>query len=166
MKALIISTDRFEDSELFYPKYRLKEEGVDVEVATPEGNDIEGKHDTEIESDLEISNINVDDYNLLVLPGGRSPEYLRVQAPEAADIVKEFDDKGKPISAICHGAQLLISADILEGRKLTCYWSLQVDVENAGGKFVDDEVVVDNNLVTSRHPDDLPAFMTETLKKL
>ena len=164
MSSLILTTDGFEDSEFQYPYYRLQEAGIDVTVATPEGEDVSGKHGTSGEADAAIGDVDADDYELLVIPGGNAPEQLRLEAPEAADIVASFDEAGKPIAAICHGAQLLISADILEGREITGYWSLEVDIENAGATFTDEEVVVDDNLITSRVPDDLPAFMAKTLE--
>lgn len=166
MKALIISTDRFEDSELFYPYYRLKEKGLEVEVATTDGDDITGKHGTEIDGDLKIEEARPENYDLLVIPGGRSPEHLRVDAPKSIEIVKKFDNMNKTIAAICHGAQLMMSADILDGREATCYWTIRDDLENAGGSFVDEPVVVDENLVTSRVPSDLPHFMGKVIEKL
>ena len=163
MKALMLATDGFEDSELTYPYWRLEEAEHDVHVATPDGDDIEGKNGQEWNADASIDEHDpeewADEYDVLVVPGGRSPESLRIEAPDAADIVGAFDDARLPIAAICHGAQLLISADVLEGRELTAYPSLEVDVENAGGQFLDEEAVTDENLVTSRDPDDLPAFM-------
>ena len=166
MKALIVSTDRFEDIELTYPKYRLEEEGIEVEVGTADGKNIEGKHETEIEADLKIKNAKIEEYDLLVIPGGRSPEHLRLEAPEVTKLVEKFDTDGKVISAICHGPQLLISAGILEDRKLTSYPSLKDDLKNAGAKFFDKSVVVDGNIITSRRPEDLPNFMKKTLEKL
>lgn len=168
MDALVVSADGFEDSELSYPYYRLQEAGWDVTLATPDGEDISGKHGVEFEADAAISERDadgwVDESDLLVLPGGRAPESIRLSAPEAVDVVAGFDAADEPIASICHGAQLLISADVLEGREATAYASLEVDVENAGATFVDEEVVVDDNLVTSRNPADLPAFMAETLE--
>ncbi|WP_423750798.1 type 1 glutamine amidotransferase domain-containing protein [Salinirarus marinus] len=167
MKGLIVTTDGFEDSEFSYPFYRLREEGWDVDVATPDGESVEGEHGYEFDADWAIDAHQPDwwaaEYDLLVIPGGDAPEALRTEAPEAADVVAAFDAADQPIAAICHGAQLLVSADVLEGREATGYWSLEVDVENAGATFVDDPVVVDGNLVTSRVPDDLPAFTTELL---
>ncbi|KXA93798.1 hypothetical protein AKJ66_00790 [candidate division MSBL1 archaeon SCGC-AAA259E22] len=165
MKALIIATNGFEDNEFSYPYYRLKEADFEVDVATPDSKSVSGKHGTEFEADLAIKDAEMNDYDLLVIPGGRSPEHLRMEAPESIDLVKEFYDADKPISAICHGTQLLMSADVLEGKRATCYWSIRDDLEHAGATFVDRSVVVDNNLITSRHPDDLPDFMRETLKK-
>ncbi len=166
MRALIVSTDRFEDSEFFYPFYRLQEEDIDVDIATPNGKSIKGKHGTEFEADISIQDASVEKYDLLVIPGGRSPEHLRIEAPEVIDLVKEFDREDKPIAAVCHGAQLLMSAHLLDGRNATCYWTVKDDLENAGGTFVDESVVVDENLITSRHPPDLPDFMKEILKKV
>ncbi len=166
MRALILATNGFEDSELFYPHYRLLEAEVEVDVATPTGKSISGKHGIEIDADLKIQDVEEKDYNLLVVPGGRSPEHLRLEAEEAINLVKDFDEAEKPISAICHGAQLLMSAEILEDREATCYWSLVHDLEHAGATFIDESVVVNENLITSRHPDDLPDFMKETLEKV
>ncbi|MFB6081659.1 MAG: type 1 glutamine amidotransferase domain-containing protein [Halanaeroarchaeum sp.] len=168
MKGLVLATDGFEDSEFNYPFYRLQEAGWNVDVATPDGETIEGKHGYEFEADHAIDDKVpgqwAEEYDLLVLPGGGSPEALRTAAPVAADVVAEFDDREKVIAAICHGAQLLISADVLEGRRATAYWPLEVDVENAGAEYVDQSAVVDDNLVTARHPGDLPAFMGAVLE--
>lgn len=170
MKGLIVTTDGFEDSEFSYPYYRLQEAGFDVDVATPDGESVSGKHDYEFEADLDVDARDperfADEYDLLVVPGGRAPEQLRVEAPESADVARAFVEADVPVASICHGAQLLISADVLEGRTITCYWTLEVDVENAGAEFVDEPVVVDEPLVTSRVPDDLPAFMAETFDLL
>lgn len=163
MKALIITTDGFEDSEFSYPYYRLQEAGYEVDIAAPEASEITGKHGYVFEADFALDEFEpswwADEYDLLVIPGGSAPENLRTEAPIAADIVWAFDEADQPIAAICHGAQLLISADVLEGREVTGYWSLQVDIENAGATYLDEEVVWDDNFITSRVPADLPAFM-------
>lgn len=166
MRALIIATDGFEDSELSYPYYRIKEAGIELDLATPNSKSISGKHETSFEAELSIEEADVDDYQLLVIPGGRSPEHLRLESEESIDLAKKFYEENKTISAICHGVQILISADALEGKDATCYWSIRDDLENAGAKFVDKPVVVDGNLVTSRHPPDLPEFMKATLENL
>lgn len=166
MTSLIITTDGFEDSELTYPYYRLQEADVEVDIATPDAESVTGKIGEEMDADLAVSDADPEEYDHLVLPGGHAPENLRLEAPEAADIVAAFDEAGEPISSICHGAQLLISADVLDGRDATGYQSLAVDIENAGATFRDEAVVVDDNLVTSRGPQDLPAFMAETLAAL
>lgn len=166
MTGLIITGNGFEDVEYTYPLYRLREAGFSVDVATPEGEVFTSKHGQEFEADLRIMNAEESDYDFLVVPGGRAPESIRTDAPDAADIIAAFDGSNKPIASVCHGAQLLISADILAGREATAYWPLEVDVENAGATFIDEEVVVDDNLVTSRYPDDMPAFMSALLDLL
>lgn len=134
-----------------------------MDVATPDGETVEGEHGYEFDGDFTIDAHEpgwwADEYDFPVVPGGDSPERLRTEAPRAADIVWAFDDAGQPIAAVCHGAQLLISADVLGSREATGYWSLEVDIENAGATYRDEAVVVDDNLITSPVPDDLPAFM-------
>lgn len=170
MQALVVTTDGFEDSEFSYPYYRLQEAGVDVDVATPDGESVTGKHDYEFDADAAIDDRQAGEwaeaYDLLVVPGGRAPEQLRSEAPEAADVVAAFVDADRPVASICHGVQLLISADVIEGCEVTGYGTLEVDVENAGATYRDEAVVVDEPFVTSRVPDDLPAFMAETLSQL
>ncbi|MFB6114525.1 MAG: type 1 glutamine amidotransferase domain-containing protein [Halodesulfurarchaeum sp.] len=164
MQALILTTDGFEDSEFSYPFYRLQEADWDVDVMTPGGKTVEGKHGYEFEADLAFEDADPDsvasEYDVLVLPGGGAPESLRTDAPTAADIVSAFDDRDKLIAAICHGVQLMISADVIEGREVTGYWPLEVDVENAGATYVDDAAVVDDNFVSARHPGDLPDWLS------
>lgn len=165
MRSLALATDGVEDIELSYPRYRLIEEGIEVDIATPGGKEIQGKIGYVFEPDLELRDADPADYDHLLLPGGRSPERLRLEEG-AASITKEFWEGGKFISAICHGPQLLISADVLGGVQATCYPSIQPDLSNAGARYVDEAVVVDGKLVTSRAPDDLPDFMSETTRKL
>ncbi len=166
MSSLIVTSDGFEDSELTYPYYRLQEADVDVDLATPGGETVTGKIGEEMDADLAIEDARPDEYELLVIPGGRAPESMRLESPDAVEIIRRFDEQDKPIAAICHGVQLLISADMLDGREATGYWTLEVDVENAGATFTDDAVVVDDNLITSRAPQDLPMWMDETLSQL
>jgi protease I len=165
MKALIISADNFEDSELLFPYYRLKEEGIAVDVATPAGGTIRGKHGYEMKAERKIADIDPDRYDLLVLPGGKAPETVRLE-PAALGVCKRFFEKDKPVAAICHGPQTLISAGLLKGRRATCYRSVADEMKAAGAIYEDREVVVDGNLVTSRQPSDLPAFMREMMRLL
>jgi protease I len=165
MKALIISADNFEDSELLVPYYRLKEEGFAVAVSAPGAGSIRGKHGYEVTVDLPLEAVDPDDYALLVLPGGKAPEQVR-QEPAALAVCRRFFADGKPVAAICHGPQTLISAGLLEGRHATCYRSVAGEMRDAGALYEDREVVVDGNLVTSRQPADLPAFLRETMKLL
>ncbi|MBS1263855.1 MAG: Deglycase [Methanonatronarchaeales archaeon] len=164
MDALIVVADGFEDSEFFYPYYRLLEAGFGVDVATPGVESVEGEHGYSREADLSVDEADEERYDLLVIPGGKSPEHLRIEAPRSAALAREFDDADKKLAAICHGPQILMSAGVLEGRDATCYPSIRDDLENAGANFVDEPAVVDGNLVTSRSPDDLPDFMAETIR--
>ena len=165
MKALIISADNFEDSELLVPYYRLKEEGVEVTVASLSRGAIKGKHGYEVTVDKTLDEVNPDEYAILVLPGGAAPAAVRKE-PKALDITRAFFVKNKPVVAICHGPQILISAGLMQRRRATCYKSVADELKEAGALYEDREVVVDANLVTSRQPADLPAFMRETLKQL
>jgi protease I len=165
MKALIISADNFEDSELLVPYYRLKEEGIEVDVATPAGGTIRGKHGYEVKADRIIADIDPDSYDLLVLPGGKAPETVRRDAAALA-VCRRFFERNKPVAAICHGPQTLISAGLLGGRRATCYRTVADELKQAAALYEDTEVVVDGNLVTSRQPSDLPAFVREMMRLL
>ncbi|HAM53208.1 MAG TPA: type 1 glutamine amidotransferase, partial [Nitrospiraceae bacterium] len=124
-----------------------------------------GKHGYEVEVNKTLKDVNPADYDILVLPGGKAPETIRKEK-EAIAIVKHFFQTNKPVSAICHGPQTLITAGLLKGRHATCYQSVAPEMRDAGAVYEDKEVVVDGNLVTSRQPADLPAFLRETMKKL
>jgi protease I len=165
MKALIISADNFEDTELLVPYYRLKEEDLHVDIASIDKGRITGKRGYQVQVDKSIGEVNPDDYDILILPGGKAPETVRKQK-KAVEIAKHFFQKNKPVSAICHGPQTLITAGLLKGRHATCYTSVAQELKEAGAIYEDKEVVVDGNLVTSRQPSDLPAFMRETMKIL
>ena len=165
MKALIISADNFEDSELLVPYYRLKEAGAEVTVASMGRGAIKGKHGYEVAVDKTLDEVNPDDYAILVLPGGKAPAAVRKEA-KALAIAKSFFARNKPVAAICHGPQVLISAGLLKGRRATCYKSVVDELKEAGALYEDREVVVDANLITSRQPADLPAFMCETMKQI
>jgi protease I len=165
MKALVISADNFEDTELLVPYYRLQEEGIDVDVASIRKGTIKGKHGYEVAVTKTLSEVRPDEYDILVLPGGRAPEAVRKQQ-KAVEIAEHFFQKNKPVSAICHGPQTLITGGLLKGRRATCYRTVAEEMKAAGAIYEDREVVVDGNLVTSRQPSDLPAFMRETLKMI
>jgi protease I len=165
MKALILSADNFEDTELLVPFYRLKEEGIEVHVASMKKGTIKGKHGYEVEVDKTLREVDPADYDILILPGGKAPEAIRKEK-DALEIAKDFFHKNKPVSAVCHGPQTLISAGLLRGRHATCYKSVAREMKDAGAIYEDKEVVVDGNLVTSRQPSDLPSFLRETMKLL
>lgn len=165
MKGLIISADGAEDRELFYPYYRLKEEGIGIEVASFFRTPITGKRNLEMEVDLTLNEVKVEDYDALILPGGKAPEKLRKDR-DVLRITQEFFRQGKPIAAICHGPQILLSAGFLKGKKATCAPSVKEELVQAGVDYQDKEVVVERNIITSRLPKDLPAFSRELMKKL
>ena len=165
MNALIISADNFEDTELLVPYYRMKEEGVHVNVASVRKGMIRGKHGYEILADRTLSEIDPEGYDLLFLPGGKAPETIRKEET-ALEIVKHFFERGKTVIAICHGPQILISAGVMKGRVATCYRSVASELRESGATYVDKEVVVDGNLISSRQPQDLPALMREMVEKI
>jgi protease I len=165
MKALMLSADNFEDTELLVPYYRLQEEGVHVDVASMKAGKIKGKHGYEVTVDKTLKEVNPEEYDILILPGGKAPEAVRKEK-KAIEIAKYFFAKNKPVAAICHGPQTLITAGLMKGRHATCYKSVAPEMKVAGATYEDREVVVDDNLVTSRQPSDLPAFLRETMKKI
>lgn len=165
MKALIVSADHFEDSELLFPFYRLQEAGLAVDVASISRGKIRGKHGYEVIADKALAEVDPQAYDLLVLPGGKAPATLRNEAAAIA-IAQDFMRSDKPVAAICHGPQILISAGVLVGRRATCYRSVAEELKQAGALYEDQEVVVDGKLVTSRQPADLPAFMREMVRLL
>jgi protease I len=165
MKVLILSADNFEDSELLVPYYRFIEEGFQVVIASIKTGRITGKHGYEVEVDKILEEVNTDDYELLLLPGGKAPAQLRKQ-PAALEIALRFFAENKPVAAICHGPQILISAGLLKGRRATCYKLVATELKEAGAEYEDRELVVDGNLVTARQPSDIPVFMREIMKML
>ena len=166
-KIAVVMTDLFEDVEFTEPAKAFEEAGHELTIIEKEaGKSVKGKSEgAEVKVDKGIDEVTPDDFDALLIPGGFSPDQLRGDDRFVA-FTKAFADSNKPIFAICHGPQLLITADTLRGKKATAYKSVAVDVKNAGAHFEDSEVVVDGNLVTSRQPDDLPAFNRESLKLL
>lgn len=165
MKALILSANNFEDSELLVPLYRLQEAGYGVEVAAGERGSISGKHGYEVRVDKTFAEVDPADYAVLILPGGKAPAAIRDEAPVQA-IARAFFGADKPVGAICHGPQILVSAGLLNGRRATCYRTVAEELRAAGAEYQDSEVVVDGRLVTARQPGDLPAFMRELVRLL
>ncbi|GAB6101148.1 deglycase PfpI [Thermococcus atlanticus] len=165
MKVLFLSADDFEDLELIYPLHRLKEEGHEVYVASFERGRIQGKHGYTVKVDLSFDEVDPEEFDALVLPGGKAPERVRLNG-NALNIARKMFLDGKPVASICHGPQILISAGVLKGRRGTSVITIKDDVVNAGAEYVDAEVVVDGNWVSSRHPGDLYAWMREFVKLL
>lgn len=165
MHVLIISADLFEDSELEIPLRELKSANFKIDVASFKTGTIVGKHGAKINVNQTVDDVRSDDYDLLILPGGKAPEQLR-KSVRVIEIVRDFFEHNKPIAAICHGPQILISAGVVKGRKMTAYKSVEPELVKAGAEYIDARVVVDNNLITSRQPSDLPNFINEIKKKL
>ncbi len=165
MKVLILVENEFEDLELFYPFYRMREEGIDVEIASSSLDVRVGKKGYAAKPDLTYEDVKVEEYAALILPGGKSPERVRVNE-RAVEIVKKFLKLEKPVAAICHGPQLLISAMAVKGRRMTSWIGIRDDLIASGALYEDKPVVVDGNVITSRMPDDLPHFCRELVKML
>ncbi len=165
MKVLILSASQFEDSELRVPLEQLRKEDIQVEIASVRAGRITGKHGYQAEVNKTLRQINTDDYDLLLVPGGKAPAELRKEN-DALEIVKSFFERKKPVAAICHGPQVLIAAGVMNSRRATCYRSVAREIQAAGAIYEDREVVVDGNLITSRQPSDLGAFMREIMKSL
>jgi len=168
-RVAILATDGVEQSELEQPRKALDEAGATTLVVSPKPGSIKGwQHDhwgSEIPVDVGINDARPDDFDALLLPGGvMNPDRLR-QNKQAVQFVKSFFQAGKPIAAICHGPWLLVEADVVRDRTVTSWPSLQTDIRNAGGDWVDREVVTDEGLVTSRKPDDIPAFNRKMIEE-
>jgi protease I len=157
VKALILVADGFEDLEMFYPLYRLREERIHVTVAAPGGQVVTGQHGYKVEPDTPIRELNPAEYNLLLIPGGAASERLRLRE-EAVDVARTFMDEDRRVAVIGRGIQLLISAGALSGRQATCAAALRDDLRAAGGTYRDEGVVTDGNLLSCRGGDALPAL--------
>jgi protease I len=169
-KVAILTEEGFEQVELTSPLEALKEAGATVHVISPEGGEIKAWDQTNwgitITADKKLEDVSPDDYDALVLPGGvLNPDKLR-QHKDAVAFVSAFLDEGKPVAAICHGPQTLIETGMISGRTMTSYPSLKTDLKNAGVNWVDEEVVADKGLVTSRTPADLPAFNKKMIEEI
>ena len=164
-KAAVFVEEQFNDQEFWYPYFRLIEAGAQTVVCGSGRTSVfTGKAGTQAKADTDASSLNADDYDILVIPGGFAPDFMR-RNKEMVNFVSEMDKKKKIIASICHGGWMLVSAKILKGRKATSFFGIQDDMINAGAKWTDEEVVEDDNLITSRTPDDLPAFMRTVIGK-
>ncbi len=168
LKVAILVANGFEQVEMTKPRQFLQEAGAETDLISPENGKVKGweinRWGDEFDVDIPLSEAKVSDYDALLLPGGvLNPDKLRMKK-EAIDFVKEFYKQDKPIAAICHGPWILINAEIVKGRKLTSWPSIKTDLINAGANWVDQEAVIDGKLLTSRKPDDIPAFNEAMLK--
>lgn len=168
LKVAILVTDGFEQIELIKPRQALTQAGAETRIVSPKGGRVRGWHFTdwgdEFPVDIALDRARPDDFDALLLPGGvMNPDALRMQAP-AVEFVKAFFGAGKPVAVICHGPWTVIEAGAARGRRIASWPSLKTDLQNAGAEWVDQEAVVDGNLVSSRKPDDLPAFNREMVE--
>ncbi|MFQ5895542.1 MAG: type 1 glutamine amidotransferase domain-containing protein [Nitrospinota bacterium] len=163
-RVAILAEDTYQEMELWYPYYRLLEEGAQVQVV---GNKKQhaSKHGYPVQSDLSAEEAEPEDFDALVIPGGYAPDLMRRSAPMVR-LTQAMFEQGKLVAAICHAGWMLCSAGVVKGRTATCFFSIKDDLKNAGANYVDQEVAVDGNLITSRHPGDLPAFLRATVEWL
>jgi protease I len=165
-KMLIFIENGFEDAEFVYPYYRFQEEGYKMNIVAPKAKQTYiGKHGISFTSEITPEQVNLEEYDAVIIPGGQAPDKMRLNKG-LVNIVKEANNKNKVIAAICHAPQVLIEADIVRDRTLTSWASVKTDLRNAGAKVVDQAAVVDGNLVTSRSPRDLPDFCKATINLL
>jgi protease I len=168
-KVAILVADGFEQVEMTKPREALKEAGAETKIVSPSSGKIQGMHHADkgdqFDVDVELKNARAEEFDALMIPGGlMNPDQLR-STPEALEFTQHFFDAGKPVAAICHGPWVLIDAGVVRGRTVTSWPAIQTDLRNAGANWVDKEVVVDNGLVTSRKPDDIPAFNRKMIEE-
>jgi protease I len=165
-KVIILIEEMFNVFEFWYPYYRLKEEGVEVTVVGSGSAEVyTGKPGTQAKADVSADQVSAEEFDGIIIPGGYAPDMMR-RYPAMINLVKDIFNAGKPVAAICHAGWMLVSAGILSGKRATSFFAIKDDLINAGAQWVDQEVVVDENLITSRVPDDLPAFMKAVINML
>lgn len=163
--VLLLIENDFEDLEALYPYYRMQEAGHNVTVAGDKIDTYRSKHGYPLKSDKTPTDIKISDFQCLIIPGGQAPDRMRIK-PAMVTLVKDAVEKGLVVAAICHAAQMLIEAEVVRGKKATCWPSVKTDLINAGALYVDTSVVVDGKFVTSRQPADLPDFCRKILEAL
>ncbi len=158
-RAAVLVEQQYQEMEVWYPVYRLREAGCTVTLVGPEADKTyPSKLGYPAKADKGINDVTANDFDLVVVPGGFAPDFMR-RTPKMIELVGEMAEQGKVVAAICHGPWVLCSTQALKDRKATCFFAIKDDVVNAGADYVDEEVVVSENIITSRKPDDLPAFM-------
>jgi protease I len=155
----------FEDLELWYPVIRMREEGANVVIIGPEADNFKGKKGLSAKADRAISGVRTDEFHGLIIPGGYAPDHMR-RSPDMVRFVQKMHDEGKIVAAICHAGWMLASAGIIKGRRVTSFFAIKDDLVNAGAEWVDQEMVRDGNIITSRSPADLPAFCRAIIDSL
>ncbi len=165
-KVIILAENNYQELELWYPYYRLKEEGAEVKVVgSGSSSTFTSKTGYPVTVDHPAEGLDMADYDAIIIPGGYAPDLMR-RYPAMVKLVRDAHEQGKVIGAICHAGWMLVSAGILKGKKATCFFAIRDDLINAGAEYIDQEVVRDGNLITSRIPDDLPAFCREVISSL
>ncbi len=169
-KVAILVANFFEQVEMTKPRAALEEAGAEVKIVSPDDGEIQGMNHEKLgdkfDVDLTLEDASAEEFDALMIPGGTmNPDTLR-STPKALEFTKHFFREGKPVAAICHAPWVLIDAGVVRGRKLTSWPAIKTDIKNAGGNWVDEEVVVDNGLVTSRKPDDIPAFNKKMIEEI
>lgn len=157
-RVAVLAENNYQDLELWYPLLRMREAGAEVKVVgTGSATTYTSKHGYEVKVDVEASEVTAADFDAVIIPGGYAPDLMR-RYPAMVSLVREAFEQSKVVAAICHAGWMLVSGDILKGKKATCFFAIKDDLVNAGATYLDQEVVVDGNLITSRVPSDLPAF--------
>jgi protease I len=164
-RIAILTGDQTEDLEFFYPYYRLTEEGYTVDVLTVDGGSFQGKHGLGLKQTQSVRDAKAEDYALLYLPGGKAPEMLREQE-EVLEFVRQFCQSGKPVAAVCHGPQILITAGVVEGKRMSGYPGIREELEQAGATFADEALAIDGQFITSRLPGDLHRHLCGVINTL
>lgn len=165
-KIAILVLDTYQDLEVWYPYYRFKEEGAEVcLVGAEKGKEYKGKYGYPAIAEKGINTVLAKDFDAVLIPGGFAPDYMR-RIPAMVEFVRDMYDSGKIVAAICHGVWMLASADILKGKRVTSFFAIKDDIKNAGAEWVDEEVVKDGNIITSRKPEDLPFFCKKIIEAL
>lgn len=164
-KVVILVEDLYEELELWYPAFRLEEDGAEVILAGTGARGYTGKHGYPAHVEADVRELSAEDFDAVIVPGGYAPDRLRRHG-EVVSLVKDIDHRGGLVAWICHGAWVPISAEVVRGKRGTCYYGIRDDLINAGAEYVDAEVVRDGNLISSREPSDLPAFCREIIATL